>query len=323
MPELLEEYLGWASQLERALERGVLDAREVGAVRGVAFAGMGGSGIVGDVVAKHLERELEAPVVVVKSHALPKYVGRGWLVVAVSYSGNTPETLSVFCEAHRRGAELGVVASGGRLVELSERMGVPRAVAEKGHLPRTAMPSLLAGVAGLVSRLTGLRIEIERGVEALRDPGALDRAKVLANYMRDGLPVFLVAEELYPLGLRAKNEVNENAKVASKVEVLPEWGHNDIVAWEGDPGRPLRPIVVRRGSDPLADFALGYLREVGYDPEVLDLGERGYLEAVLYGSWIVGMASVLLAGLRGVDPRLTKSIERYRGFARTLFEPPC
>ncbi|MFN6999621.1 MAG: hypothetical protein ACK4ST_06265, partial [Elioraea tepidiphila] len=45
----------------------VLDAAEVGPLEGVVFAGMGGSGIVGDVVAKYLEGLLEVPAVVVKS----------------------------------------------------------------------------------------------------------------------------------------------------------------------------------------------------------------------------------------------------------------
>ncbi len=327
MSGLLEEYLGWDSQLERALRLDVLGATWVGEVRGIAFAGMGGSGIIGDFVARYLERELEVPVFSVKSHSLPRCVGRGWLAVAVSYSGNTPETLSAFCEARRRGAWLGVVASGGRLVELAERAEVPRVLVEDGHLPRTAMPSLLAGVAKLVNELAGSRIDVGRGLEALRDPGsregALEKARGMARYMHGGLPVFVVPEELYPLGLRAKSEVNENAKVAGKVEVLPEWGHNDIVAWEGGPRGVLRPVVLRRGPDPLAGFALDYLRELGHDPEVLDLSGRDYLEAVLYGSWIAGMSSVILAELRGVDPRLTKSIERYRSVARKLLGTPC
>ncbi|MEM4659652.1 MAG: SIS domain-containing protein, partial [Sulfolobales archaeon] len=117
MRKLLEDYMNWGFQLERALNYEVVDAQVLDAstLSGIAFVGMGGSGIVGDILSKYFEREIDIPVATIKSYVLPRYVNSDWLVIAVSYSGNTLETLSAFYEATRRRAKVGVVASGGQL----------------------------------------------------------------------------------------------------------------------------------------------------------------------------------------------------------------
>ncbi|MEM1623803.1 MAG: bifunctional phosphoglucose/phosphomannose isomerase [Sulfolobales archaeon] len=322
MRRILEDYVNWSFQLERALNYEVADAQalDVSTLSGIAFVGMGGSGIVGDMLSKYFEREIDIPVVAIKSYVLPRYVNSEWLVIAVSYSGNTLETLSAFHEAIRRRAKVGVVASGGQLALLAERWRLPRVIVEKDHLPRTALPALLAGTLGLLSKLIELDVSLERGVEVLRDSSALNEAESLAKYLYGGIPVFVVSESYYPVGLRAKNEINENAKVASKVEVIPEWGHNDIVGWEGIPRNWLRVVAIKGDQDPAIDFALDYLRELGHDVRALEICRYGYLETVLYGSWLVGLASVFLAGLRGVDPEVTTSIEKYKEFMRSYLK---
>ncbi|MCS7099846.1 MAG: SIS domain-containing protein, partial [Sulfolobales archaeon] len=260
------------------------------------------------------------PVATVKSFTLPKYVDSGWLVVAISYSGNTLETLAAVTEAVRRRAKLCTISSGGRLMELSEKLGVPRVYVERGHLPRAALPSMLAAAVLLLNKLIELKVSTERWVEVLKDPEALEVAEDLASFLVGGLPVFVVTEDIYPLGVRAKNEVNENAKLTCKVEVLPEWGHNDVVGWESTPKDLVKIVVLRNGAGGLADFAAEYLRKLDYSLKVLDVGRGSYFETILYGSWVIGLASVLLAGLRSVDPESTKSIEYYKQFVQSYLK---
>lgn len=315
--DLLKAYADWASQLERALKVGVTNPARLDAtaVRGIAFLGMGGSGIVGDILGKYLENAIDVPAITVKGYLVPKYVGRGWLAVAISYSGNTAETVAAFGEVVKRGTAVAAAASGGRLVELAERLGAPYVQVERGYLPRAALPSLLVGVSKILEELLGVAIDVGGCAGVLRESEAFNVAERLAHFVLGGIPVFVVPDRLYPLGLRAKNEFNENSKVVSKVEVLPELGHNDIVGWEGSPRDLFKFVVLRDLPDPLVDFALGYARELGYPATVLDVGRSGYLGTVLYGSWVVGMASVILAKLRGVDPARTSSISRYRELA--------
>lgn len=320
MNKLFEDYLNWSSQLERALKSEVLDAEliDVRTLRGISFLGMGGSGIIGDVLTKLLIRILDIPVTTIKDYALPKFIGKGWLVVALSYSGETLETILSFSESVKRGAITSVVASGGRLMAMAEKMRRPRIVVEGGHTPRSAFPALLAGTINLINSLLDLGLSIERGVEILRDQGAIEIAEDLASFLLTGIPVFVVTEDLYPLALRAKNEFNENSKVVGKVEVLPEWGHNDIMGWEGGCREWFRPVLFKVDSN-LIDFAANYLKELGYDLKVLIISRSNYLETIMYGSWIVGLSSVILAELREIDPEETNSIKRYKEFLKNYF----
>ena len=60
----------------------------------VVFAGMGGSGTIGDVFASILSKR-DIHVSVVKGYLLPKTVDDSTLVVTTSISGNTLETISI------------------------------------------------------------------------------------------------------------------------------------------------------------------------------------------------------------------------------------
>ena len=96
-------------------------------VENVVVLGMGGSGIAGDVLAAVAAPFMAVPVAVVKGYVPPDYVGTGSLVFAVSFSGNTEETLEAAAAAYEAGASLVVVAGGspGRSCR-RRRAGAPR-----------------------------------------------------------------------------------------------------------------------------------------------------------------------------------------------------
>jgi len=320
--DILIEYINWGQQLELALRSSrTANLIKLEPVDGVVFTGMGGSGIVGDVVAEYLEEVTEVPVAVVKSYRLPRYVRKGWLTVAISYSGNTLETIYAVREAVRRGATVAAISSGGRLLEVARELHLPYVAIEAGLLPRVAFPSLLAGTSAVLRDLLGVDLGLSKGLRVLEDvDGALKLSERLAAFLTGGVPVFVATEELYPLALRAKNEFNENSKVVCKVEVIPEWGHNDIVGWEGS-RRGFKVVVFRYGGNSLTDFAARYIAELGHEVEVVDVDRGSYIESILYGSWVVGLASVILGRSLGVDPSETRSIVAYKEFLANLLPP--
>ena len=61
----------------------------------IIFAGMGGSGTIGDVMKSILSKE-DIHVNVNKGYTLPSTVDKNTLIVISSVSGNTHETLSIF-----------------------------------------------------------------------------------------------------------------------------------------------------------------------------------------------------------------------------------
>src|SRR3989344_6101017 len=87
-----------------------------------ALVGMGGSALVGDLI-KRLDPNLD--IIVHKNYGLPKGVNLdGRLLVLVSYSGNTEETLDAFDHALKAGHHLAVISTGGKLLEKAKKIGV-------------------------------------------------------------------------------------------------------------------------------------------------------------------------------------------------------
>src|SRR5260370_560063 len=94
--------------------------------RAVVVAGMGSSGLAGEIV--NAMTGLVSPIQVVTTQAerLPGWVGAADAVIAVSCSGTTPETLAIAAEAARRGCRLaGVGAQGSPLHRIPEQARAP------------------------------------------------------------------------------------------------------------------------------------------------------------------------------------------------------
>ena len=234
-------------QVREALEIG---GREVSLPRAdglhsVVVLGMGGSGISGDVTAALVSGCLRMPVASVKGYALPAYVGPDTLVFAVSYSGNTEETLECLDEAVERGARVVAVSSGGRLAGLADELDIPLFRVPPGLQPRASLGYLSVPIvcalermglmAGLVEKVRGAaEILDERADEyAMTSPLDDNPTKRLAKDLLGYLPVVYGSEGAPAVAAkRWKTQFNENAKIPAFDNWFPELNHNETVGWQ-------------------------------------------------------------------------------------------
>jgi len=296
----------------------------------VVSAGMGGSAIAGEIIRCWLMYTSKTPVDVVRGYHLPAYVDEDSLVVAVSYSGETEETVSVLAEALKRGCMTVAVSSGGTVEKLSKTVGMPWIPVPKGLQPRAALPHLLAAQAKVLEAV-GVEIPVEELLDAsstLKEmsaelspdrPVEENRAKKAALSIHGRLPVVYAPESLWPAALRFKTQLNENSKTPAKAEVVPELCHNEVVGFEGskellsrmcivllrDPGEE---AVVRERMEAVKEEAEG---RVGGLVEFRSRGSSRIgkmLSAILFGDAV----SVYLAVLYGVDPTPVETISRIK-----------
>ncbi len=317
MSSFLRDYLGWGEQVRRAVEAPLERVTRAKEIKGLAVVGMGGSGIVGDVVRSLAANYagLSYPVEVVKDTHLPPWVGEGWVVLAVSYSGNTVETLAAVKEAIGRGAFVAGVSSGGALKELLSSKGLPWAGVEGGHAPRSALPSLTiaslkllqaigVGVGGDLSKIHSLLRRVEDVVEIADG--------VLATVSK-GVPAFIAMSKWSGLAIRAKNEFNENGKTLAVSMIAPEWGHNDVVGFEGS---EFPTIFFKEPGNPVSEAVEAVLKQFSRRHLIIELREaemqEEYVAEFISISQAVGIASVRYGQGRRVDPRETASINLYK-----------
>jgi glucose/mannose-6-phosphate isomerase len=230
-----------------AEEAGVRALAEDGRPRAVVVCGMGGSGIAGDVLAAVAGNASPVPVLTHRGYGLPAWVGATDLVIAVSCSGGTEETLSALEEAVRRGCRLLVVAADGSPVEALGRRGRGVVVpVPQGRQPRASMwalatPLVVAGHAlGLLSAPPESIEETAVMLEQLATRCRVDAdhvvnpAKALALELTDTLPVLWGSSPLAGVAAyRAACQLNENSKYPAVWGVLPEAQHNQVVAFDG------------------------------------------------------------------------------------------
>ena len=76
-----------------------------GEVTSIVVIGMGGSAVGGDLLKTYLH-DTKIPVFVIRDYKVPEFVDDYTLVFAVSYSGNTEETLSALKDAKEKGAKI-------------------------------------------------------------------------------------------------------------------------------------------------------------------------------------------------------------------------
>src|SRR5512136_684723 len=134
-------------------------------VDNVIIAGMGASAISGDILASLLRDKLDVPLVVNREYDLPKWANKDTLVICISYSGNTIETLSSFKIASQKKCKIICISTGGKLQELAEKRGIPFVKVPAGIQPRAATAYLLFPPMIFLKKIGLLKTAIEIDID--------------------------------------------------------------------------------------------------------------------------------------------------------------
>lgn len=158
--EMLRQAATAAAQVREAqlhtAEAGVDRIADAGRPRSIVVAATGSSALAGDVLAAVCGAGCPVPVLTVRGHRLPGWVGAADLVMAVSCSGTTEETLAVAVEAVRRGCHLLCVgAAGSPLADIAVQAGVPFVAVRPVGRARSALWAQAVPLL-LVARALGL-----------------------------------------------------------------------------------------------------------------------------------------------------------------------
>ena len=291
---------------------------------------MGGSAAAGDLVAAAYAQEAPISLSVLRGYTLPAWVGRDTLVICLSYSGNTEETLAAYDEAAARGSRLVTIGAGGKLAERGSEGGASHlAVAPDAPQPRAALGSLTgAAIGALVSAgvLEDAAPEIEQASADLssleldlEEPTSGNRAKQVSAFVASRVPVIWGSEGVsWPAAWRWKSAFNENAKVPAFASALPELNHHEVVGWTKGHADTFCLIVLREPGEHASvptrlDATLPEIRGVDIDVlEVASVSGRSPLARGLELMLIGDVASAYHAIERGVDPAPIEAISRVK-----------
>lgn len=312
LPEQVADALG--------LAKGLVGLPDRSGIENVVVLGMGGSGVAGDVLLATAGPFMPVPVVVVKSYTLPAFVSESTLVFAVSFSGDTEETIEAASEAAVQGARVVAVTKGGELAKLAEAWGAPLVrIPDDIPVPRAAIgalsipPLVVLEEMGLFPGATkwiGLAVEqLKLRRDQLRRPGNV--AESLARKIDGTIPLIYAGGGVGTVAAqRWKTQFNENARVAAHWNTQPELCHNEIAGWgqHGDVTRQVFTLVALRHDDehPQVQRRFDLVYEL-MDEVVADIvevqAEGDGSVAQLFDLVLLGdLTSVELAISAGIDP---------------------
>ncbi|MBW3666961.1 MAG: bifunctional phosphoglucose/phosphomannose isomerase [Actinobacteria bacterium] len=327
MSDMLTQIKGLASQLRWAAE---IDAPSIGTHSEVLCVGMGGSGISGDYAAAIAE-PFGTRVSVHKGYGpVPPWAIRlRPLVVAVSYSGNTEETLDFTVSARDTGLPVAVVTTGGRLGKMAEDEDWAKIDLPAGLQPRAALGYLLGAALRVLEGAHAVDDQRLAFVEAAEFAGRAveegsdtwKKAEEIAGALSGRIPIIYGGGPISGVvAQRWKTQINENAKMPAWWSVLPELDHNEITSWETMPEvtKDLLGVVALtdRGDHDRVASRIDFTRDLTSDavPWVGQVGSSGTFPLTRLVSLTVtgDLVSLLLAEQAGVDPVPVNTIEKLK-----------
>jgi len=208
----------------------------------LVIGGMGGSNLATELIRSVYGENINMPIILVRNYNLPQFVNHKTLVIIISYSGNTEETVSCLAQAIAKKAKIVVISSGGKLKIQAQKNKIPYYQINKklnpSNQPRYAVGLQLGAVLAIFNNLKLIKLnnqELKQATEYLSiltqtwaPAVAQDNnfSKKLALELSGQWPILVAADFLSANVHILANQINESAKNITSHYVIPELNHH-------------------------------------------------------------------------------------------------
>jgi glucose/mannose-6-phosphate isomerase len=286
----------------------------------IVFAGMGGSGSIGDTINGFLSKQ-DIHVSIVKGYLLPNTVDANTLVVATSFSGNTEETLEILKSTKKTEANIIGFSSGGLLQKYCENNNIFFQNIPMVHSPRSSFTRFLYSILNVMEPIlpidnNGINdsiLTLENTKKNIFSGNLTDDndALSLAKFAKDIVAIY------YPGGLKAtairyKNSLQENTKIHAMIEDVIESCHNGVVSWEKKSN--VNPVFIRGKDDHIKTaerwkILQEFFKDINVDYRIVDSVEGNILSKIINLFYLLDYSSIYGAVLNNTDPSPVNSID--------------
>lgn len=286
----------------------------------IVFAGMGGSGAIGDLFSAILSKT-NIHVTLVKGYVLPNTVDSKTLVVVISVSGNTVETLTVLNSAKKLNCKTIAFSSGGKLESLCKKHNIDFQKVELAHSPRTSFINYVYSILNVLESIIPIKKQdILQSINTLEEISKqINSSNLTKNNFSlsiakwiTGIPLIYYPWGLQAIAIRFKSSLQENAKSHVIIEDVIEASHNGVVSWE----RPssIKPILLQGQNDYIKTKERWTILKEYFTKNKIDYLEikspkGSILTKLVYLIYVLDYASIYRAILNKTDPSPVKSID--------------
>ena len=274
---------------------------------------------------------VRVPCEVSSNYEVPAYVNKSTLYIASSYSGNTEEILSALGQAEERGAQIVVMAAGGKLAAIAQQNNYPLYEIPGGIQPRMSSFYFLAALIQILEPLGLIKAnslgELQQASEWLNGKNSdwlpevkttNNLAKQLAEHIEGKIAIIYSGPLLFPAANMWKICINESAKNLAWANQFPELSHNEFIGWSSHPiEKPFAVLDIRSNLEhprikkrfELTDKLLS-----GKRPHAISVEAEGetILQQILWCFSLGNYVSMYLAVLNNVDPTPVDLVEKFK-----------
>ena len=286
----------------------------------IVFAGVGGSGTIGDVISSILSKN-DIHVNVVKGYLLPKTVDSNTLIITTSVSGNSKEALTILRNAKKSKGKFLAFSSGGEMKKYSIKNKIPYYEIPEIHSPRASFPCYLYSILNILEDVISVKKhDVKESIDQLKKT----KKKICSDNLTNSNPALSLAKWIsdfpiiyYPWGLhsaaiRFKNSLQENAKMHVFAEDIIESSHNGIVAWEKR--SKIKPILLIGKDDYVKTKERWQIVKEFFNQKKIQYKEVHSLDGNILTKlvnliYLLDYSSIYLAVLSKTDPTPVKPID--------------
>ncbi|MBU2037371.1 bifunctional phosphoglucose/phosphomannose isomerase [Patescibacteria group bacterium] len=292
----------------------------------VLICGMGGSALMGDFLSYFQTTDfaplsLSVPVLTHRSYNLPANIDQNTLIICISYSGQTEETLSAFNKATESHLEIAGITCGGQLSELFQKYKIPWVKIPQDNIPpRASLGYQLAAIVKILMAYGLLNSSAQNALISLPEkiiPADLEnQARIFCVKLNHKTPIIYSSQDNWILARLWKICLNENAKIPAFFNFFPELNHNEMVGWTKSLG-PFHLLFMRDKDDlprikKRMDLTAELLKNQHLPVDFIEVKGQGALEkifwATAFGEWL----SYHLALFYGIDPTPVEMVEKFK-----------
>ncbi len=273
----------------------------------IVISGMGGSGIAGRIFQEYYTKK---PVFAISDYDIPDFINEKTVFIAMSYSGNTEETISTVEQAMKKNAMVFAVTSGGKLAAIVKNyIEIP-----SGIQPRSAIGYMLMP---LFNTFTDINDDDKNKAYTTLNNMDQDhdyiKKEAYKIYENSYMPVIYGSSPYSWVAYRWKTQFNENSKILAYSNYFPELNHNDTMALKNTYRKERFIFYVFGSKKPRITQRINITREITETEfNVIDIDSDNYLEKLFYLIHYGDYISYELAMIRNIDPMDVSIIEELK-----------
>ena len=315
-----QKILNFPKQFKKGIET-AKNVKVSGQFNKILVCAMGGSALPADILSTWVQVcKIKLSIKIHRSYNLPYYADKNHLIICISYSGNTEETLSAFEQARKKKLKIITITSGGKLAELCKKYKIPLAIVPKGEHPRMALGFQFAALVKSLVNCKVIKNNKLKNVSILEknlNPQKIEnQGKGLAKKLKNKIPIIYTSNELETLARIWKIKFNENSKIPAFYNCFPELNHNEMAGYNKNSkifyiiilqDSTAHPKILKR-----IKLFTDIIKAKKIRNNIIEMKDKDVLYKIFSNLLLADWASYYLALENKIDPSPVEIIEQFK-----------